>query len=220
MAAIKSSKRDYTNLTPHKLLKYLVNGRNALVLSALHRNPVTNKTSLAERNAEISTSVAARTVKKHREWGLVRNHPRRDQYEATAFGVLVLNNYQTLVNTLGQEGVDLISKSPNVIPILRQLDEKPASLDDLKTADSISAGRTAIYRCRTALENAGWVVRTQSLYEPSFTGRVAMIAYRSFAGSAVCIIEHREFLRTYDEDKHPAAALRSCADDERDGRSY
>jgi DNA-binding HxlR family transcriptional regulator len=183
------SKPNQEDVTPRELLEYLVSGHNALVLKLLRQEPVNQKIDLAERCDEISASAVSRIIKSHRQWGLVRHHPGRDQYEVTDYGESVWDIYDDLANVIGDEAVSLIAKSESTIPILRYLEGNSESLAALATIEEIPGERSTIARRRNDLEDAGWILRAPP-YQSSQVGRVVMEAYAVFCDSTTRVINH------------------------------
>lgn len=194
---IPSKPEQEQDVTPRGVLEYLERGHNALIMRLLWENPVTAKNELAERDDELCSSVVARSVREQRVKGFVREHPGRGQYELTVFGELIFNNHRTLENIITRDGMEMITKSPCIIPILRHLSE-PKSLNALSEADDIDVGERAISEHRNGLEMMGWIERTPP-YSVSKAGQIVLIAYQTYIQSAGHIISQREFLQSVDE---------------------
>ena len=178
------------------------------IIETLRCEPAVHKTDLADRQATNgSSSILSETVKEQRERGLIRYHPDRNQYESTLLGDLVVDIYVEITDALNQEAIKQIASSANVIPILCGLDDHSGTVATLSTNDRIDANRSTINRRLSDLEAIGWVVRTPP-YELSVKGRSVLEKYDEFESAINCVLERREFLRSFDMKGLPLAALR------------
>lgn len=168
-------------------------GSQLRILRELSERPATPAGLNSENIVSRKTAHNHLTTFADRRW-IERND---GQYILTTVGAIVLRNIEECIDTVGQNRLAALTRTPFNVRLLRTAAEEPIRPSDIAVEDH-SPSRSRITQIRSNFEEHGWVQREQGRYDLTDSGGSVLCAYNDLASTIEQVMDKAPFLQSFE----------------------
>lgn len=159
--------------------------------------------SMSPSDIDFQKPISRQTASKHlthfTELGLTKPARADGGYELTAGGKVVLDGFDTCLDTIEREPLSHLTQSTHALDLLQRLSEYPSRPNELAGQGSGSPSRPTVQRELRTFESQQWIKEIDGRYQITRDGKRVLDAYDELAVTVEQVMDKAPWFQRLDQ---------------------